>query len=52
MQSQAIPKKGFTKISIKIAFSGRYSERSHGEVTKPRRLIIALSARKRHGLLL
>ena len=35
MQSQAIPKKGFTKISIKIASPDDILERSHGEVTKP-----------------
>src|SRR5210317_1852825 len=35
MQSQAIPRKGFSKISIKIASPDDILNRSHGEVTKP-----------------
>ena len=35
MHSKAIPKKGFSKISIKIASPDDILNRSHGEVTKP-----------------
>ena len=35
MQSQAIPRRGFRKISIKIASPDDILNRSHGEVTKP-----------------
>ncbi len=35
MQSKAIPRKGFNKISIKIASPDDILNRSHGEVTKP-----------------
>lgn len=35
MQSKAIPRKGFSKISIKIASPDDILNRSHGEVTKP-----------------
>ncbi len=35
MQSMAIPRRGFSKISIKIASPDDILNRSHGEVTKP-----------------
>ena len=35
MQSKSIPRKGFSKISIKIASPDDILNRSHGEVTKP-----------------
>ncbi len=35
MQSQSIPKRGFRKISIKIASPDDILNRSHGEITKP-----------------
>ncbi len=35
MQSMSIPRRGFTKISIKIASPDDILNRSHGEVTKP-----------------
>ncbi len=35
MQSKAIPRKGFSKMSIKIASPDDILNRSHGEVTKP-----------------
>jgi DNA-directed RNA polymerase subunit beta' len=35
MQSQTIPRRGFRKISIKIASPDDILNRSHGEVTKP-----------------
>ena len=35
MQSKSIPKRGFTRIAIKIASPDDILNRSHGEVTKP-----------------
>ena len=35
MQSKSIPRKGFSKIAIKIASPDGILNRSHGEVTKP-----------------
>ncbi len=35
MQSKSIPRKGFSKIAIKIASPDEILNRSHGEITKP-----------------